>query len=63
MTYSTECSAFGVVAIIGLRVLVVLRAVTVTSDNKNTENVSHDDFGSRESVRDVELERRGVLDC
>jgi hypothetical protein len=47
MTYSPECSALGVRALISLGVLVVLRAVTVAGDNKNTENVSHDGFGGR----------------
>jgi len=63
ITYSPECSALGVCALIGLWVLVVLRAVTVAGDNKNTENVSHDDCSrGRVSVRDTEL-GRGELDC
>jgi hypothetical protein len=40
VTYSTEGSAFGIGTLIGDRVLVVLCAVTITGDDKNTKNVS-----------------------
>jgi hypothetical protein len=47
VTYNTKSGAFGVGALIGLGVLVVLCAVTITGDDENTKNVSHVGIGSR----------------
>jgi hypothetical protein len=57
VTYNTKSGAFGVGALIGLGILVVLCAVTITGDDENTKNVGHVGIGSRGGSRNW----RGVL--
>jgi hypothetical protein len=60
VTYSTKGSAFSVGALIGPGILIVLCAVTIAGDDKNTKNVSHVGIGRR-LVRFEELERSAAV--